>query len=152
MKCAVCGSDVNGAKCEKCGFAMVVALDEQGERALNMRAKDHKKSFVSRVKNISVKTFDVGDVAEWLRLCDGEQCYLRRVTSDVFPVNPAEITMERTLELRAEIDGKVKNYRVSLSPDATLPYWQVAVRLDADLKLTVMVGTKNNWDFGVVDL
>ena len=154
-KCSCCGEKTLNDLCTYCGLVNVVDIDGSDNSIIKERAISHKNRIVNSIKNISVKTYKYGwnsantDVEEKstskFRLCDGIECFGKVYKCpEKFEQNPADTDEERTLYISYEINGNEKTVPVALKPVKCPEHWELWIKIDENLKLTVYVGVDGN--------
>lgn len=154
-KCTCCGEKTINGKCTYCGNIRIENIDGSANSIIEENANKHRYRVVKKIKNISVKTYKYGwnaantDIeqqsAEYLKLCDGEDC-LGRIyyCPERFAQNPGISEEERTMYISYEVDGNEKNVDVAIKPVKCAEYWDLGVKISDDLKLEVYIGDSEN--------
>ncbi len=149
--CKVCGTEIKSGVCPYCGFEDIVILGVSDESKMNEYANSYKNKLISNIKNISVKTYKYGwnsantDVEEKstskFSLCDAVDCFDKVYKCpEKFGQNPAETVEERTMHISYEVNGKEKTTPVTLKPVKCPDHWELGIKIDEKLRLTVYVG------------
>lgn len=149
--CKVCGTEIKSGTCPYCGFENIVILGVSDDSKMNEYANAYKSKLINGIKNISVKTYKYDwnnsntDIEEKsttkFRLCDGVDCFDKVYKCpEKFGQNPADTVEERTMYISYEIDGKEKTTSVTLKPVKCPDHWELGIKIDSNLKLSVYVG------------
>lgn len=153
--CKVCKTEIKSGICPYCGFENIVILGASNDSKMGEYVNSYKGNLINNIKNISVKTYTYDwnstntDIEEKsigkYRLCDGTDCFGKIYKCpERFAQNPAETVEERTMYISYELKGVEKTVPITLKPVKCPDHWELGLKIDENLRLSVYVGVDGN--------
>jgi len=133
MSCKLCGEPIAnpGIPCPYCGHRIVIALDEPGEQAEEIRLQEHRNKLLDNIAEVGVIAYSAKQIfcpllqrpaigaTEWL-----EQRYLIYNSPSV----------ASTLYMK-KVDGKQVEFNATLAIPAEFGKFQIGAKINNRLKL-----------------